>query len=123
MRFDRWFPIIAAGMMGWVLSICGFQFWHHWQYWAIFSAGAVWCLAGVRYQSYRGNREAVDEALQKLREELEKDTPRLLCLLVKSSGSVSRDVQKHVWTLAGIEAKSWKDEECLTLSRKPESPT
>jgi len=120
MGIDRWLPTIGSGIMGCVLSLCGYHFWQHWQFWALFVTGLLWSVAGYRYGISRRNVEAVTEAIEQLRVELEKDTPKLLCLMVKSHGIVSKEVQRHIWTLNGMEAKSWKDEEELTLGRKIE---
>ena len=74
------------------------------------------CIKGHRARS---NKVSVEEAVVKLREELEKDTPRLLCLMVRNpSGLVSGDVQKVIWDLTSFESKDWQDCDLLTLSKK-----
>lgn len=119
MKIEKWLPTIAAGVMGAVLALCGHDF-RDWKFWVLSACGWLSTFAGYRYAKWGNNREAVHEAVEQVRQEFEKDTPRMVCLMVSNPGILSKEVQRHIWNLDGMEAKSWKDEEQLTLSRKVE---
>ena len=88
---------------------------------------AAYCLAGaivvlcafIKGHRARSSKASVEEALEQLRAELEKDSPRLLCLMVRSpSKLVSRDVQKAIWDFQSFETKDWNDLETITVTKK-----
>jgi hypothetical protein len=76
------------------------------------------CAAALRWRTVAANKAAVLEALEKLRAEMEQESPRLMCLMVKSPTTlISRDAQKVIWTLQSFESKDWQDNDVLTLTK------
>ncbi len=121
----RFSTLFGSGVMGIALASCGgFYFWQHWQYWVIFGAAVLWSFMSYLYgrdaaaKNSISRREAIDLAMRELRAEMDKDTPGLLCFLANQTGIISRDVQKHVWTVSQVESREYYDEERITLIRK-----
>jgi hypothetical protein len=108
-----------------VLGVLGMHFWdkENWNFYPIFATGFLLVYAGMRYQKWVGNKEAVEEAMRLLRAELETNNPKLVCLMVKTGGTCSKEIQRPLWTLKSLEVRHWSDsEEIVTLIRTIEKP-